>query len=489
MTQGTAVIFGAGKMAGGLLGQLLAQSSFKTVFVARRPEIIEAINRRQGYSLFITGEAMRRLAIRNCAALPIQDHDRVAQTIADADLVFTAVGIDNLSSITSAIAAGLWRRSRRRNLRPLNVIACENLPGAGAYLRHQIMATAPAEQAPHVESIGGFSAALTRRIMTGGEVQNGELTFTVNPDYDLVIDRQGLKGEMPDICGAEFTDEFAAMVMRKLFLLNCGQAIAAYLGYRAGCRTVYEAVTHPHIAPVVHGAVAEAQAALKAEYPCQAEAIDRDAQEALARIADPYLADAIGRVARGPRRKLSPRERLVGPARLAGQHGLPYHNLCMGIAAALAYDDPNDPQAIAMQQAIASEGVEKVLTEDCGLLPYEDLSQAVKGEWARLMDDKVQRYRTAVPAVEKSLDVIAQNVICDLSERYDPDLIRDVVMRVAEGFRDARVWNYVPILLKRRAEESLSKHASNTSVSWSLPAHLSAQPADSTTHPGNQAEH
>jgi mannitol-1-phosphate 5-dehydrogenase len=459
-TQHTAVIFGAGKMAGGLLGQLLAQSNFKTVFVARRPEIVEAINRRQGYSLFVAHDTMHRLAIRNCAALPLQDHDGVTRAVADADVVFTAVGIDNLSAITPAIANGLRRRSQMRDPQPLNVIACENLPGAGAYLQHQVVTAAPVEQALHVENTGGFSAALTRRIMTGGEVHNGELTFTVNPDYDLVIDRHGLKGALPSLQGAEFTDEFAAMVMRKLFLLNCGQAVAAYLGHRAGCRFVHEAATHPDIAPVVRGAVAEAQAALKAEYPCQADAIDRDAQAALAHIADPHLADAISRVARGPRRKLSPRERLVGPARLAGQHNLPCGNLRHGIAAALTYDAPDDPQAVAMQQAIAAEGVEKVLTEDCGLLPHEDLARAVKGEWARLLGDKARaRHHNAarMPGIETSLDTIMQNVIGDLAGRYDLNLIQDVVARVAEEFRDARVWNYVPILLKRRTAEHLSE--------------------------------
>lgn len=108
-----------------------------------------------------------------------------------------------------------------------------------------------------------------------------------------------------------------------------------------------------------------------------------------------------------------------------------------------------------MQQAIAAEGVEKVLTEDCGLLPHEDLARAVKSEWARLAHGQSRRPSRSALAVETSLDVIVQNVTRDLAERYDPNLIRDVVARVAEEFRDARVWNYVPILLKRRATERL----------------------------------
>jgi hypothetical protein len=50
--------------------------------------------------------------------------------------------------------------------------------------------------------------------------------------------------------------------------------------------------------------VAEAQAALKAELPHQADDIDRDAAAALERIANARLADAIARVVLGlPARK------------------------------------------------------------------------------------------------------------------------------------------------------------------------------------------
>ena len=457
MRQQTAVIFGAGKMAGGLLGQLLTQSGLKVLLVARRPEVIEAINRRQGYSLYVAEGMLRRLAIRHCAAMALQDQSRVAEAVANADVVFTAVGIDNLSAITPAIAEGLWKRAQAQSRAPLNVVACENLPGAGAYLRHQVLNATPTENVIDLDNLGGFSAALTRRIMSGGQIENGELTFTVNPEYDLVIDREGLRGDFPDIEGAEFTDEFAAMVMRKLFLLNCGHAVAAYLGYRAGCRYVHEAAVHPRIAPVMRGAVMEARAALKAEFPCQAQKIDRDAEEALERIANPGLADTISRVAKGPRRKLSPRERLVGPARLACQHNLPHDYLCQGIAAALAYDDPDDPQAVAMQQAIAAEGVEKVLTEDCGLLPHENLARQVKGHWAHLVAPPTSTPHS--PGGTTSLETIMHNVTRDLRLHYDSELVQDVVVRVAEQFRDARVWTYVPILMKRHASEQLREAA------------------------------
>ena len=452
-----AVVFGAGKMACGLLGQLLAQSGYMTLFVGRRPEVIDVINRHQGYALNIAGDTLERLAIRHCHALSVRETGAVADAVAGADIVCTAVGIDNLAAVTPAIAEGLWQRSETRGEKPLNVVACENLPGAGAYLRHQVVSAAPLGNAIAVEDVGGFSAALTRRIMTGGAVEHSELTFTVDADSDLIIDSHGLKGAFPLVQGATFTEEFPAMVMRKLFMLNGAHAVAAYLGHREGCRHVHEATAHPRVAPVLQGAVVEATAALKAEFPHQAEAIDREAAEALARIANPLLADTVSRVARGPRRKLSPRERLVGPARLASRHHLPYENLCKAIAAALTYDDPEDPQAVAMQRAIAAEGVDKVLTEDCGLLPHEELALAVKEQWLKLVAGTAQGLAAAGPWswTSTTLEEIMDAVAVDLSQRYDPGLVEEVLARVVQEFREVHVWAYVPLLMKKQASEQL----------------------------------
>ena len=120
---------------------------------------------------------------------------------------------------------------------------------------------------------------------------------------------------LPLVQGATYTTEFGVLVLHKLFPLNCAQAVAAYLGYREGCRSIHEAAGHPRVAPVLRGALAEAQAALTAEFPHHAAAIDREAAEALAHIANARLADSISRVAR-------PAPQAV-PARAPGGTGAP----------------------------------------------------------------------------------------------------------------------------------------------------------------------
>lgn len=453
----SALVFGAGRMACGHLGHLLAKSEYSTLFIARRPEVIDAINHHEGYALLVAGEEMHRVEIRGCRALAVQDEDRVAQAVSEADVVFTALGIANLTAVAPVIARGLWQRSLARAETPLNVIACENLPGAGAYLGHQVLGTGAWEWTIGVEAIGGFSAALSQRIMTGESLENGEMTFTVDACPRLIIDRQGVKGAFPEVADATLTDEFPAMVVRKLFTLNCAHAVAAYLGHRHRCAYVHEAAVHPRLAPVIRGAVGEARAALKAEFPHSAESIDREADEALERIANPWLADPIRRVARQPLRKLSCRERLVGPARLAYRHGLPHGNLCLGIAAGLAYDDPEDPEAAALQQTILAEGLDAVLAEDCGILPHEDLARAVKREWLALAGHVPPNGFNGIslPWTPASIKDVLERLASELSQSYDSDLVNAVLARVEEEFQDARVLNYAPILMKRKASELL----------------------------------
>jgi mannitol-1-phosphate 5-dehydrogenase len=380
-----AVVFGAGKMACGLLGPLLHWAEYDTVFVARRPEVVDTLNRYGGYRLTIAGNIPHDVAVRRCRAVTTADDAQVVEAVAQADLVLLGVGIDNVRAVAPLIARGLWQRSQTLAVRPLNVIACENLPGAGAYLRHLIVSSCPLDQGLAVETAGGFSAALTRRIMTGGGLRNGELWFRVSGPPELSIDVKGLRGAFPRIAGVRFTEDFSALVLRKLYTLNLGQAVAAYLGHRAGCSYVHEAAAHPAVAPIVRGALSEASSALQAEFPRQSREILRDAEGALAEIANAGLADTIQRVARSPRRKLSSLERLVGPARLAHKHGLPCNQLCLGVAAAIAYDHPADPEAQAVQETLRTEGIEKVLTVDCGLLPHEPLARAVKEQWRSLV--------------------------------------------------------------------------------------------------------
>lgn len=447
-----AVVFGTGKMACGLLGQLLWESGFHTTFVSRRRETADAINENNGYSVGIVGKAFHRSRVRNCRAISSHDSEAVKEAVAAADIVFTAVGIDNIPSIAPHIAEGLWQRAERGG-HPLNIIASENLPGTGAYLRHQIMlGCSSSGKAVLLDKMTGFSAALTHRIMTGGERIDGMLHFTVDTHGDLIIDSRGLVEPLPEIHNTSVSAEFDALFMEKLYTRNLAQAVAAYLGHLYGCKYIHEAAEHPKIVPIVRGAVAEAVAAFKMQFPDMGIDIDADAAEAILRISDAGLRDTVARITKGPQRKLAAQERLLGPARAASRYGLPHRNLVIAIAAALSCHDVQDPQSVAMQQTISSYGVDKILTEVCGLLPHEPLAQNIKLHYLRLAENGTL---ATIPEHEDLLRGLMHDVEKELSERYEEHVVSDVLTGIARVFNGVRIPGYLPILVKKNVSEHL----------------------------------
>lgn len=79
------------------------------------------------------------------------------------------------------------------------------------------------------------------------------------------------------------------------------------------------------------------------------------------RFKNPHVHDECTRVGREPCRKLKEGDRLVGPIRMAQEFGLGHDALLMGVAAALLYDNMDDPQSRDLQERIQQQGIESVL--------------------------------------------------------------------------------------------------------------------------------
>jgi mannitol-1-phosphate 5-dehydrogenase len=94
------------------------------------------------------------------------------------------------------------------------------------------------------------------------------------------------------------------------------------------------------------------------------------------------MRDQILRVVRQPLRKLGGQERLVAPARLAFQYGLPRDQIVRGIVAALKYHHPGDPQSLEMQRTINENGIKGLLCQVSQLTPEDPLIAEVENAWA-----------------------------------------------------------------------------------------------------------
>jgi mannitol-1-phosphate 5-dehydrogenase len=238
----------------------------------------------------------------------------------------------------------------------------------------------------------GISGAAAWRTVSRREVAATGVRFLVNDVSDCYVDGAALlsaaaplDGSIP---GLQAVQPFECFMAEKLWGFNGGHATAAYLGWRQGCTTIDEAMAHPDIRTAVAGVVVEAQRVLgmcHASKPDSAPLRLHPLDWILARYTDPGLHDPVTRVGREPRRKLAAGDRFIGPAVAGLAFGCPSPALADGAAAALAYAEPTDAQAVDLRQELELLGPEEVLATVSTLDPHEELTGLICERYRQLM--------------------------------------------------------------------------------------------------------
>jgi mannitol-1-phosphate 5-dehydrogenase len=390
MTQAKqAVIFGAGNIGRGFLGQLFTESGYEVAFVEINRRLVDRLNQQGSYTLrIVNNEWSQDLTIAHVRAVDVRDEEAVAREIVAADLMATAVGVRALPQVAPLIALGIARRAEAAVGAPLNIIICENLKDASRALRAMVKEHLAEGYHSYLEEKVGFVEAVIARMVPilPDEVREQDPTFVVVEPYKVLpVDKKSFKGEIPDIVGLEARENLAAYVDRKLYLHNAAHAMLGYLGYQKGLGYGYEALADPQIRPLLDQALDEAAQALVAEYGFDPQTFRAHVADIVTRLANRPLGDTIFRLARDPIRKLGPKDRLVGGAQLALKHGIEPHALSWGIATGLAFDDPHDPQASRLQEMLREEGLDTVLAQVCGLDPAGRLAGMVRERYRRVV--------------------------------------------------------------------------------------------------------
>lgn len=389
-----AIQFGAGNIGRGFTSQLFTESGYEVVFVDVVDEVVQLINERRSYPIEIVGDHPQTVTITNVRAVDGKDRDEVAREILDASLVCTAVGVNVLKHVAPAIAAGIKLRADAGVVDPLNIIICENLLQASEILRGYILEQLPAEYAGYVrESVGLVESVVSRMvpIMTEEQRRLDPLMVVVEEYKKLPVDKKGFKGAIPDIVGFMPRDNFGGYVERKLFTHNMGHAASAYLGYLRGCEYIYQAMGDPAVVEIVRAALVETGKALIEKHGFTPEEHQEHIDDLLHRFANVALGDTVFRVGRDPIRKLGPADRIIGGAKLALEYGITPSNVCLVAAAALIYDNPEDPAAMKIQEMIRENGLDHVFRTVCGIEPDSEIARLVVEQMDALKSGKFDR--------------------------------------------------------------------------------------------------
>ena len=354
-----ALHFGAGNIGRGFIGKLLADSGVEVIFADVNDNIIDQLKAQRSYHVKIVGDSINTLEnVTNVTGVNSKDKNAVIDLFKNVDLVTTAVGPNVLKIIARTIAKGLIARFAAGNNMPLNIIACENMVRGTTFLKEQVFTHLTPEQQAEAEKLVGFVDSAVDRIVPPVQADESDpLLVTVEEFSEWIVDETQFKGQIPAIGGMEKTNNLMAFVERKLFTLNTGHATTSYFGKLKGYRFVKESIEDEGIKANVKATMQESGAVLIKRYGFDPQAHAAYIEKILKRFANPFLVDDVERVGREPLRKLSYNDRLIKPLRGTLEYGLPNQHLINAIAAALAYRNEQDLQALELAKSLAENGV------------------------------------------------------------------------------------------------------------------------------------
>ncbi|WP_440322829.1 hypothetical protein [Laedolimicola sp.] len=362
-----ALVFGAGKIARGFVGQLLELSGWETTFVDINRDLVQALNEKGTYTVHILGDPSLNTDVTHYRAIALDDEAAIRQTLGEADLAFTSVGGKNLESVGAVIAAA-WKGVTRK--KPLNFITCENWKDAGKVLENGIVKNLDGADKAYFEERAAVSEGVIMR--TGAEPSAEQkaqepLGVWVQNFWELPVNRDTFRGELPEVKGVYLMEHFGHFLEQKMYTNNTSNAVIAYNGYLYGYEILPEAAVSPQIAPLLDEVYPEINAALVAELGVDPEKQAALAKKARAKYSDPELVDRIIRNAKDPIRKLGPQDRLIAPAHMALKHGIDPKVIIRTIAAALYYDELTDESAVELKRLRETEGIPYILKNICKL--------------------------------------------------------------------------------------------------------------------------
>ena len=356
-----AIQFGAGNIGRGFIGAVLSEAGYHVVFADVNMEVIDRINKDGAYTVHIMDVESRDVRISNISG-DDSGGGEIVDEIVRAEIITTAVGLRILPFIAPAIAKGIAARRAAGVGEPLNVIACENGIRATSQLREEVYKHLSAEEAAWCDAHVGFADCSVDRIVPPVRSEN-PIDVVVENFYEWNVEEKSFVGGAPHIEGMNLADNLLAYIERKLFTLNTGHAITAYLGRMKGLATIDESIADPAIFAIVKEAMQQSGQALVEKFGFDRDAHFKYIDKIIGRFKNPYLKDDVARVGREPLRKLSSTDRLGKPMMTAREYGLPCDKLLLGIGAALHYNNSEDPQSVKMQELIAAKGLRQAVSE------------------------------------------------------------------------------------------------------------------------------
>ncbi len=360
-----ALMYGAGSIGRGFLGQLFDMSGYETCFIDVDETLVQNLNENGQYVITVATESgYESQTIKNALAVNGMNTEKVAYEIANCNIMATAVGVNILPRIAKTIAKGIDLRYTKGNGESLDIIVCENISDGGNHLKKLV--------SPYInnkkyfeENIGFVSASVGRMVPVNKDSNSSDII--VESYNELPVDADSLKTDVSSIKNFIPVTPFAIEKHKKYFLHNMSHAIVAYMGFIKGYEFLWEAMGDESIRNIAEKALEESINAIIKYYNADESQLKDYASDLLKRYSNKYLKDTVIRVGRDPKRKLQPEDRLTGAALFCVSQGINPEYILYGIAAAFCFDISEDVSSPEIIKFVKTHGIETALTAYTGI--------------------------------------------------------------------------------------------------------------------------
>lgn len=332
------VIFGAGAVGRGFIGELFSEAGWVVSFLDVDQRIVETL-RTDGYYQHRTvgdGEVVKQVGpvVAGYSTDPVY----VAREIAAARLIATSVGAASLPGVASVLRDSLLARLDAGGA-AVNVLLCENLHRAPEVMRALLHNGLDPDDVARLDAGVGLVETSVGRMIPLSDPTGAVTSVAAEPYRVLPVDAAALKGPPIDVPGivADADVDFGFYADQKLYIHNLGHYVCGLLAQHRGYELVWEGVADPDIHHLTRAAMVESAVALSARYHRPITPLIDHVDDLLHRFANRSLADTVSRVVRDPHRKLAPDDRMLGALAAAVAAGTPTRHLSMAVAVAAVH--------------------------------------------------------------------------------------------------------------------------------------------------------
>ncbi|KAL1623041.1 protein disulfide isomerase (PDI) protein [Neofusicoccum ribis] len=362
-----AIHFGGGNIGRGFVAEFLHKSGYEVVFVDVMDKIINDLNSTKKYTVTEIGDdGEKTFEIDHYRAINSKyDLDKVIEEIATADVVTCAVGPNILKFIAEPVAKGIESRKLDH---PLAIIACENAINATNTWRGFIEERLSGVTKSKLDTKARFANSAIDRIVPHQDPDAG-LNVKIEKFYEWCVELPPFDGvQHPTIDGVHFVDNLEPYIERKLYTVNTSHASAAYYGYNRGKQLIHDAMQDTEIHDLVRDCLKETAHLIVNKHGISAQEQDDYVEKIVKRISNPALEDDVRRVGRAPLRKLSRKERFIGPASQLAEMGEKFDNLLGAASMALRFQNvEGDEESFELAKILKENNAKEATTQITGL--------------------------------------------------------------------------------------------------------------------------